>query len=856
MHTTYTSGAFGPRVLRLTLLALTAASAGLITLASRPSEATPPAPQLRITSVHTGEAISALHPLYVAADETLLIGGRVDGIQQPADYQVRVMAMMVPLIQGPNTVEFAVQMPMGPRPPGWQNGAQTWTAKWPYRAAYQDGKKVFKPVVAELVHTATGRVLDRTRITLYDVRQFDPTKVQVHKSADKLDNALWMQLPQAGLDRLEAVHLDTLPHPNLAALNQELAAAAAATQWETDDYDNAPLCEPLSLNHPVVATTAYLNAEATALAVYEAYLACDANTGWAAGVGATIGAGLAGPVGAAFGGIIGEVAAGAACQSLCVKHPPTPQKFDVCVRQVKAHLTTASLAGVTDVQLTQDPATERLWSSATVTGIETVVQAQLSEIFVQRRAQACLPPIRFDLSADDLAQVDGWRTCNGLELSAGGAKMAVPATGVMQWSTFEVKAVDCAIGGATAPECVELLQRSGATFDLTGTLSSNTEVGTCADAFVAAAIEDVVEDMGDKIETALGDAWHAGATQTGHAQALTNLMAPLELGPVVTTGVDITATLEDAVYGFMKPLSFAWSPQVSPLIVPGLAAIPTHFHVEPADLPVDMLGINGNGTAFDISYTVTTGHLNQILRAWTGTKQLNFHKQLKTISAGGGGTGGGMQPAPPGAVTPIKGGTPPGQINPQPIPVIGGQSGPVSSTIYAVFHPMFAPIAYNPADIGTPGPEGMPLYYDGAEFQLLLVQVKKDGSLPKILLRVAVDFYDPTFWLSLPANPVAAAPFLEASWQGDLWWYTIVESNLPNCPLESISATSTCEKQLAARINALVGSHLRERMRELLTQIPAPLRWDARGTSAISRKMVELEREQGGQNLTFYGQLQ
>ena len=63
----------------------------------------------------------------------------------------------------------------------------------------------------------------------------------------------------------------------------------------------------------------------------------------------------------------------------------------------------------------------------------------------------------------------------------------------------------------------------------------------------------------------------------------------------------------------------------------------------------------------------------------------------------------------------------------------------------------------------------------------------------------------------------------------------------------------SCESRLERKVMQLIRAAFRDRFIELVSEVPAPVVFDAEGKSDKDFVFSDVNREQDGQNITFYG---
>lgn len=252
------------------------------------------------------------------------------------------------------------------------------------------------------------------------------------------------------------------------------------------------------------------------------------------------------------------------------------------------------------------------------------------------------------------------------------------------------------------------------------------------------------------------------------------------------------------------------------------------------------------GNEFDMSYSVTTGALNQVLKALSVTDWLRFKLKPTFTELG-------VQPK--GNRSPAGRPVLDGQILAQFFPAFGEMG---NDKVDIILQPTLLPFTWiNPDPPASPNPVDRGranLTYQMSQYQADFLTNKPGPDGTNLWLRVLVDFYDPNFGLDLSPEP--GRNLLAAALSGQQRWrFTILKSQLSACPIGALTTglpPQPCGGDLMSKVAGLVTPYLEEKLVGMLSRYPAPIVYDAQGEVAKPPALTQLDKYQWKQVITFY----
>jgi hypothetical protein len=735
--------------------------------------------------------------------------------------------------------------PAGP-PPSW----------YPYLGYFRDPQHIQKPIVAEVVEKATKAVVARDRIVLFDGR-FDGG-LDPKFGGTSVDDSLYVQIPASGLDALEETHLTSLPDPTLAAFNDVLQAQAAGT---TFDIGTGEACIPLAdAPSDFLLTSAYLRAFAQAQARFLAYQAVQKSQSFA-GVGGIPGAIIA-------------LGVQAYLTTECVQEQPAVySSWEICVGRVEGELTDLSTTGVLDVNLSYGPgfvsasSHDDVLADVDLGWIDGTVEGRLRDVSIRwsERPLGCSPTVipvpKETLSDTELLGTNAredWATCPGLQVDAASAHLGPTDDGAYHTDPLAVdtNSAHFQVLSLADPERLGVSGAGGVHFTLSDARTQSPDSGTCGESFLRDTVKTLLGSFYPAIETAVGDAWNEGATATQQARALAALLSPLQVGTYEPADhqLDLDYTLlrthepvflnppQDGLVGVLR--SDVKLDALFQVIPP-----PTTWVYSPPGDVQDNVSTDGNdpfGHPFDIAFGVSTGMLNQVLRERSAAAWMRFEWKPTWGELG--------VAAPPGA-GPTDQAVLDGAVLASAIDPALGTLGP--STLTVVAQPSLLPFTWIPPDpfrLGGPPFEWgrAPLTYQLSQF---LVDVYSADPANPHPIQLAIDFYDDEFGFSFGAPE---RKLLVPGLGSPQWVTTALEWNVPGCARAPMTAPDpafpTCGGLASAALGSEIVDILRDHLPGMLSDVPAPLRFDAAGAGA-ARDFSRSDTFVGSQRVVFYGRL-
>ena len=693
--------------------------------------------------------------------------------------------------------------------------------------------KILLPIVAELIHIPSGAVAARHRIVICDKRA--SPALETHRENSAVSSSLAVQITNAGFPDLGPTHTSSLPDPDLDTFNDSLLTNYPSPQKEveipTGFFAPKKACFDLVDEETLfaeLAANAYNEARIEAQLQRELYdEAKDAAQGTP--------------------GIVDELVVEA---EFCVKKNPQPDDFEVCVGKVAGNLVSLELENIESVDLSEGPGLGQIQAdSVFLGGLDGSVDGLLGDIFVRwtKGLPTCLVRPRGNVSDNDIVQtpeLSAWVACDGMEADA------LSANDKDLSFSYDIDPND--------QEQIQVLAQSLADFDL-GAAALNHNVGTCGQDFFDYMdgtvdrnyVADLLDDYYDNIDEALDRAWNEGFQRTQQARSLERLLSPVEHGnPIIFDPSDheLTSTF--------RQLTNAAPFDGIRAVLDTDVAVKREFAVVPAPetwvyAPNGPFPFSTNGFSplpfqipFDISYAVTTGGLNQVLRE-TSAARLHFDFTPTWDELG-------LNPADFG-------------LTPQDDPplnrrVLGAffpafNALPRGTRLTIKLRPTLTPITWMPSDGAVPGL--LPLTYQMGQFRVDLVE-QRNGRPDKLWLRAMIDFFVGDLLLAMNGEP--GRKFLAADLEEKLFQFTIVRTQFRECPMVTVANfpqyQSACSRRMASALSGLITPRLEQILVEMLSEYPGPQFFDSEGKAPAPTQVLQTHKYQWEQNVVLYGDFQ
>jgi hypothetical protein len=751
--------------------------------------------------------------------------------------------------------------PAGPPPP-W----------YPYLRFLTDPQHIQKPLVVELVHKKTKTVVSRDRIVLFDGR-FDGN-LNPKFGGTSVDEAMYVQIPASGLDALEETHRSSLPHPTLAEFNDVLRDKAIGTQFdietETGPSNSDKACIPFTdTGVTFLLSPSFAAVFAQAEARYLAYQTVQKDQSFAGATGIP--------------GLIIAAGLQAYLTGECVQEQPTFDTFEVCVGRIEAEITDLSTEGILDVNLSYGPGivdastVDDVLADVDLAGIDAMLEGRLRDVFIRwsKQPPGCSPTFiplpKQTLSETELLETEdraAWATCTNLEADAAAAHLGPTTHGPYHVDplAFDDNSAHFGLDVLPDPEQLDVHGAAGVSFTLDAARTQNPDAGTCAEPFVNAKVEELLNFFYPAIENAIEEAWDESAAATQQARALDDLLSPLEVGRYepVDHELDLDYTSLDALR-----TSFSAIPPYDGLVGvlrtnatlrASFAVIqpPTAWVYSPP--PNDVIDSNPNDAIpgsvspdgrdyfnhrFDIAFGITTGTLNQQLRERSAADWMRFEWKPTWDDLG---------VFPPGGAQPTDVAKLDGNLLATVLHPAFSALGTAELSVIA--QPTLLPFTWIPPDplvLGGPqyDPGRAPLTYQLSQFTVDFYSADPANPHP---IRLLVDFYDGAFAFGFGAP---ASHLLVPTLGAAEWAVTTLDWNVPGCgraPMVPMTGAPTCGGLLVSSLYDVFVPILQDRMLGMMTDVPAPLRFDAAG-AGVTKDVSLSDTFTGGQRVIFYGRL-
>lgn len=828
------------------------------------------------------------NPNYLVALEQWVVSGTATlaATANPADYIVLVngvAASTAAVGANPRQLSFSAPVPLGPT----QAPAAGWAA-YTYSADLRDADHIAKPIVAEVLNVLTGEVVAKHRVIAFDGRVdagLDPS----HTGRSKPRSMLF-EATGRGLNRLEVMHAETLPQPTPAFFNSRLTryfAGAALTQpmntTVSDVYDplkpeavpNPKACAPLNQAPAGFQNTGlYRNllVEAnTQFAIYKAakeYL----DTGAISQATVTALTALLGPVAVvpALATISQAVGAAKTVEQSCVRELPAARHFEICSSSLRGVSDTMSMQNVASVDLSL-PGTvvnpPQLLAQPRTGAVTGIVDGELRSIFIrwaERPKDGCkLRPEAgtFDNLITPGSDMDTWRRCSDLSMTAASATMNTPLT-----HSF---ASDSSVNASFERHEIQAAVAPSPLFTLGADRTKDVAKGICGNIGFQHDANALLDRYWGRLRYGLDSAWSENTPLTQEAVGLDRIFRPWETG---TWGEDnLTATPTGKDHKLIQNFDLAGSRNIpdriavtlntdaeltsGPQAVSWVFSSPGLYPCHDANLSC---GTNrsGFGEPFDVSYSVTTGALNQVIKELSTTPLMTFDWEPTYEELG---------VAPPAGKQPTD------------KAVLDGPTLSVVNPKFADLGPRVARVSVRPVIMPytyiNPEPPNVPAVVrpgrENLTYQLVDLEITLKVNEPGVYgdgiwLKTYADVYDSQLELRPSINE--ADNRLTAEFSDFLRTQTTVtRSSFAGCPLGTQLPwmlggpppwpQNNCANQLGASLFERIRPKISDAMLYMLNRFPAPQVFDAAGAAANPLLFELQDTYRWAQVITFYGNL-
>lgn len=350
----------------------------------------------------------------------------------------------------------------------------------------------------------------------------------------------------------------------------------------------------------------------------------------------------------------------------------------------------------------------------------------------------------------------------------------------------------------------------------------------CAEGNFSGAATQLLEQYFPILEDALGAAWSQAVPNSAYADALDALFVPFEHGSF-DVGLDHDLESEITDRGGIPGadgLAFLYDANAEVrgdfAIIPAPATFVCPDAVSPYLSP-DGLSEHDVRVPFDVLFSTTTCALNQVLREEHATARVN----LTFPAAAGQALSAALATVDATGLAALTSTSVEWRMSPTlPAWTWMGPHAPMGESYLLV------PIAYHHYDLRLEA-------YDGADR----------------LLSLRLDFLDPNFRLNL--NHTLGATVAEPKLGGRNFAVTVAASDLPACPMapHDEAGASSCERQLETLAVGLLQPGMEALMRDLLSDYPVPMFFDADGRSLEAVQTLGISPVQRDNRITWYALL-
>ncbi|MCO4762303.1 MAG: hypothetical protein KC502_12410 [Myxococcales bacterium] len=703
----------------------------------------------------------------------------------------------------------------------------TWDAGFPFLQNYISRDIIVLPILAELLNEKGTAVTHRDRIVVLETTNYgaDPRHV------GSVGQPIASQITDDGAVSLSDLHLTTLPWPDAKTFAQRVTTHAKAQADESITPND--LCVSMHSYHPLVGVKAFTDLRSAAVGAYLAYEGCKATAESVPIIG---------------GALL------ATCEAMCVRKMPEDHHFDVCVGRLKATLRNVTTGDVerSDIrfrgEFANGPSHGDVGVQVRIGEIDALVRVKLSDIsFRWRGSKLCQKAFTKKIKGKALngATVGPWRTCDNSKLWADHADTAPRKNQKDSRIGFNLSSTGCGVGPHFnhSPQCMSVRRSHRVPFKLHKPSSQVT--GTCATVWIADKAHKAVKQLTGAIENSIAEAWYQGGKSHGQATALDLLFRPLELTNRPFNDHKLTANFAQInTYWSSEGLISRYNTGATAVPFPFLPALLGIFY-QPAIDPTPYL----DGKGYDIGHVVSTPVLNQVLKARSGRKLMNFTEDLSGTSW--------LFPAPAKTTT----STPLASISVGSKVIDEGYKDELAKEAMKellawmdkgdfrlVVRRSLAPFTAMASEFCASN-QFCPVRYEAGQFEWTLWH--KD----EVVMRAYIDFRQANLTLGFQATPTPTNGFLQVGLPESIWTATVIESQLPGCPMATRKDEQACERVFEAQLAKVAQSLMRERMREALMQLPAPDWYDANGKASKVLTVKQAGVQQIGQNIILFGKL-
>lgn len=698
--------------------------------------------------------------------------------------------------------------------------------------------------VAEVVNTKTYAALARHQIILYDLRGH--SDVITRESVNTQINGMYSQITDRGIGHknndeefnLEKSFKSVLPYPGLEQFNDLLSSNARAISR----YDNNGNLLGACIKYDDITES---NFKSTSK--FEPYKKAlrEANNQFRAyriAKRACNGAGAPPAVLACKLGV--EL-------TFCIKSRPKEDDFEICVDQIEGEVQSLEVGDVSNVGLNFEEANSGnrglLNSHVTMTDIVGKVNGYLRSLSVRWRHPLCVVRPKEDVDDIDITRkswLNKWTTCKNIVVKDNSVSTRTDDSP----GRYQIKRDN---SNSERPEVTLVSQGS---FTFSGA-NVKADKDICKESFINAPAEVMAGTFSNPMRTTLLNTWYSGSPNTLEAITLTKLLSPYKLGENVHSNYDIFASYDLLGSAPLTGLQLYWLNSLSSTHLETLSNQKSFwFYAPQRGLAFSSDGKDHKGENFDISYSINTGFLNQILNMRSATPQ-GLHQIYKPTWE---------------------------ELSNQGVRIPAGKSPEQKATLNNVtlrqfdrsfigigrktleirVKPLLDPIVYMPPDptaatringVGSPTTYGIETLE--VTFKEKDKEVNGENVEGKTWLKLIGGFVDKDFKLSIRSK--AGAKTLKPHLRTDQWAFNVVETNLPLCPIAFSGSGGKgpvfCENRIERKVKSLISNAFQETFIKMLSDIPAPIYFDAEGEAKKKLTLNEISRRQEGQSITFYG---
>ncbi|MCX6612374.1 MAG: hypothetical protein NTW74_16175 [Acidobacteria bacterium] len=801
------------------------------------------------------------------------------GLSLPAgalstDYLLLVQGQATPFTASgaqPNTYSFIRTVPMGPTitpPGGWSN--------WAYSTYFTDRDRITKPLIAELVLKATNEVLARDRLILIDKR--NNPNMQEAFTGNMISESMGTELTAQGLDKLEALHRSSMPQPSLSSFNTSLTNQfRGMNSTLTMNTNVGNTADPGNLTPKACISLGAAPGEFKNLLSYAGFVGevSYEYASYSAAKQMLENGSIAPALLAAFPGLnllaFASVAAlTTKVATACVDELPLESHFEVCASSIRGDSSLLTLDSVSSVNLqlgnTVGAPPPSITALNTLNRLHGEVNGTVSNFFfryAQKPNSLCLGRPKTSIPDTQIAlgsTIDKWRRCNGLSLDSPSPRNQVP--------------IQFKINGDSSPNInpelnqVDTFYADTPLFSLGPDQTTDPDKGLCSTPGFRHNAETLTNRFYSRTRSSLDTVWKANNPGTQQAKGLDLIFSRWETGTYgddnllnSTTGKDheLKHNYNFNASGNLVDRMFTRTNTEARSLV---SASPTNWIYTPHEIypcTAPAFGCNTNQNPynqfFDVSFSVTTPALNQVIKELSTSPLLTFNFEPTYNDLG-------ISPAPGalGTDKAILDGTNLSRLD-LAFAGLGGSTGVIRIT------PTIVPFTYiNPQP--TPGtPQGRTnLTYQLGQLKFEFLVQKLGAVGPEPWLSAVVDFYDPQLSLtpSVPASLNRLTPSYSSSRSGTL---TLISNKFPACtfgpilppvqpalPAQQIPYP-TCATGLASKLYAAFSPVLQDRLLYMISRFPVPLVYDANGQGQPALVFNLIDKWQSVNLMTFYGEL-